>query len=389
MTSLFHARRSAEEFAAAVDGESRTRAAHSSEIATLAQLVTTLRAQEPVAPRDEFAADLRSRLMLEAETVLTPANAGLLLPARQRGTRERRMVAAASAFVLIGGTTTMAAAAQSALPGEALYPIKRGIEQAAVQLSMSDAGKGRDLLDQAADRLVEVEGLLASDNLQSGPRVPATLEAFAASASEGSSLLFDSYRENGDPDAIVSVRTFTTEGIVALEALADKVPSEAQGALAGAALLLRDIDAEASALCDTCAGDLDVVEVPGLFLARAEVDRALELASTRELDNNHPIVVPKDREVRTAPAAVPSAPPTKEATEQVESGGAPAPTPLPAPTWEPDSWPSLLPGLTEETSGGANTQEPATVEKVGENLGEGLSGAVETLLPDTDGSLLD
>jgi len=387
MTSLLHARRRAEEFAATVDGESGDRAARSPEITTLAQLVTTLRAQEPVSPRDEFAADLRSRLMLEAETALTPAPANLLLPARQRGTRERRMVAAASAFVLIGGTTTMAAAAQSALPGEALYPIKRGIEQAEVRLSISDAGKGRDLLNQASGRLVEIEGLLASDSIQSLPRVPETLEAFGASASEGSSLLFGAYRETGDADTIVSVRTFTTEGIATLEGLADDVPAEAQGALADAALLLRDIDAEATALCSTCASDLDTLEVPGIFLARAEVDRALELAATRELDNNHPIVVPKSRDARTDPATVPGAPSTKDATEQVESGQAPAPsTPLPSPTWEPESWPSLLPELTEGSSGGTKTKEPSLVD---EDLEDSLSGAVETILPDTDGTLLD
>ena len=40
----------------------------------------------------------------------------------------------------------MAAAAQSALPGEALYPVKRGIEKAEAGLSLGSAGRGRDLL---------------------------------------------------------------------------------------------------------------------------------------------------------------------------------------------------------------------------------------------------
>ena len=64
----------------------------------------------------------------------------------------------------------MAAAAQGALPGEALYPIKRGIEQAQAGLSMTSAGRGRDLLDQADDRLGEVQGLLASTTSAAPPR---------------------------------------------------------------------------------------------------------------------------------------------------------------------------------------------------------------------------
>ncbi|HSJ21276.1 MAG TPA: hypothetical protein VK964_11945, partial [Nocardioidaceae bacterium] len=137
MTSLFQARRRAEEFAAAVEGDAASRATRSEEITTLLRLVATLRVQEPAQPRAEFVDDLRSRLMLEAQTALEPETANLILPIRERGRRERRLVAAATAFVLIGGTTTMAAAAQSALPGEALYPIKRGIEKAEAELTLS------------------------------------------------------------------------------------------------------------------------------------------------------------------------------------------------------------------------------------------------------------
>ena len=225
MTSLFQARRRAEEFAAVVDGSADNRTQRNEEFTTLLGLVASLRDQAAAEPRAEFAADLRSRLMLEAEVALTPETATLRLPARQRGRRERRLVAAASAFVLIGGTTTMAAAAQSALPGDALYPIKRGLERAEVGLSMSSAGKGKDLLSQASDRLVEVEGLLGADSIGSGPQVPETLAAFSSSASEGAALLFESFRETGDPDSIVAVRSFTTEGIATLESLAGTVPS--------------------------------------------------------------------------------------------------------------------------------------------------------------------
>lgn len=383
MTSLFQARRSAEEFASALDGAERRRA-HGEEISDLLQVVETLRSQEPVAPREEFTSDLRSRLMVEAETALKPETATLILPQRQRGRRERRLVAAASAFVLVGGTATMAAAAQSSLPGDALYPIKRGIERAEVGLSLSEAGKGKDLLSHASDRLSEVQGLVGSGSAVAEPRVPETLAEFRDSAAEGSQLLLGAFRETGDPAAIVAVRTFTTEGIATLEALASEVPDTAQEELSAAALLLQEIDREADALCGTCASDLPAVEVPDIFLARAEVDEALDRAAGTKLTNSHPVVVPKGAVDAAKPPATPEPASTPTAGASAAPEEAPAPTaPLPTPTWEkPESWPSLLPGLEDGTS--TKTDDKSTTEEVTEDLNEGLTGIVETILPDTE-----
>lgn len=388
MTSLFQARRRAEEFAAAVDGAERRHAAADEEIGSLLQVVDVLRDQPPVEPRPEFAHDLRSRLMAEAETALRPETAGLLLPTRERGRRERRLVAAASAFVLVGGSATMAAAAQSSLPGDALYPIKRGLERAEVGLSMSDAGKGGDLLDQAVDRLAEVEGLVDVGSVESAPRVPETLLEFSRSADEGSGLLFAAFEDTGDPQTIVEVRTFATEGIATVEELASEVPAEAQDELAAAALLLQEIDAEATSLCGGCASDLPVVEVPDIFLAQAEADRALGRAARADLQNSHPVVVPKgvlpDRKAPDAPVATAS--PTAVAAPETEAPAAPAPVPSPT-LQEPDSWPTLLPGL----GGGGDGDDATTTtddESVTGDVVDGLTGVVETILPDT-GDLLD
>ena len=71
--------------------------------------------------------------------------------------RNSILVAAASSAVavLLGGSAGMAAAAQNALPGEALYPVKRGIESAQLQL-VSGPDRGRAQLANAADRSVRV-----------------------------------------------------------------------------------------------------------------------------------------------------------------------------------------------------------------------------------------
>ena len=72
--------------------------------------------------------------MTAADTLLIPAEPRLAPVVPLHGTRasrnQRRISIAAAAFVIIGGTAGVAAAAESALPGSALYPIKRGIESA-------------------------------------------------------------------------------------------------------------------------------------------------------------------------------------------------------------------------------------------------------------------
>jgi hypothetical protein len=382
MIPTFSARRRAEEFASAVDDGATPR---SDEATTLLELVSSLRDVEPVAPRAEFADDLRSRLMTEAQTVLKPETANLLLPARTPAKRERRLVAAAAAFVLVGGTTTVAAAAQGALPGETLYPIKRGLEQADAQLSTSPAGKGRDLLDQASRRLDEVSGLAGGDPVAAESRIPETLEAFSATAGEGAQLLFTSFQEDADPEAVVSVRTFTAHGIRTLEGLAGAVPADSQDELADAAMLLQELDQEASALCGSCAAELPAVEVPGIFLARAEADRALAQAAGQELTNDHPVVVPRDA-VRRAQREADDAGPAPD-------GGAQAPVEQPAvpgPTLPPDALGSLLPDLGQKSADGGKADPGEPVKKLTEDLQKSLGGVVETLLPAPDGgSLLD
>jgi len=370
MTALFSTRRRAEAFAAAVDGRDTVL---TEELRELVGVTTALRTHDSLLdarPREDFASDLRSRLMAEAERVLVPSSAPLTLPVRQRGPRERRLVAAASVVVLFGGTASMAAAAQQALPGEALYPIKRGIEHAEAGLSVSTAGKGQDLLKQATDRLGEVEDLLTAGSLTASPQVPGTLQDFTEQAQEGSGLLMASFEETQDPQTIVSVREFTAHGITLLQDLARTAPPEAQDELASAALALGEIDREASALCGSCAADLPALEVPGIFLAAAEVDRALALTDRRflELDNSHPFIVDKRSAKSDDTLAAADAPQDGSASVSPE-----------APS---DAQPSAgpLPGDTDVARGDKDVKK-AVDDTVGQ-ITDGLSGVVQTVLPD-------
>ncbi len=393
MTSLFTARRRAEEFAAAVDGGARSAGAHRAEVAELVGVVTALRSHQDAAPRPEFVGDLRTRLMTEAETVLSADNASLRLPVRPPGNRERRLVAAASAVVLLGGTAGMAAAAQNALPGEALYPIKRGIERAEAGLSLSAAGKGTDLLHQASDRLDEVQRLIAQESPQPAPEVPATLADFVTQAGEGADLLLTSFEETRDPNAVLEVRSFAAEGITVLESLTSELPPEAQDELTEAAHMLRDIDARAAALCSTCASGLPELEIPDLILARSEVDRVLDtVSSAGALDNSHPVVVQRGAGSeqrsrggeagpgRDAPGSGPAVQPPAAAPTG-DPGSVPSPNLL-----DPKTWPTPA-GTNGQVSGGdVLTEGPKKIVKdVTEGVDKGLKGVNDGLGDLADG----
>jgi hypothetical protein len=217
-------------------------------------VATALRSRATVdelaTPRAAFSADLRDRLVTEAVAVLAepvtePA------PTRPQGRRERRLAAAATVAVLLGGTAGMATAAQGSLPGEALYPVKRGIEKAAVSLTGSTVGQGRELLSQASDRLREVQGLMqggAADRAQ----IPGTLEDFQAEARRGAGLMVESYTSTDNPRTMMFLRSFAARNLATVQALSHTAPSDAQPGLRDAAELLRSVVSQADQLCPTC-----------------------------------------------------------------------------------------------------------------------------------------
>jgi hypothetical protein len=399
MTALFSAQRRAEEFQAAVDAPHREVRDGLRPLVDLASALRAHAADDPAAvPRAEFAADLRSRLMAEAVEVMTPDSV-LVLPARTRGRRERRLVAAASAVVLLGGSAGMAAASQGALPGDALYPVKRGIERVEAGVSMSPAGKGRDLLHQASGRLAEVGGLLDDGSAASVPHVPIALRDFTAQAEQGAGLLMESFRETRDPDAITTVREFAAAGLSDLEDLARTAPPEARAELTAAAVALRGLDRRASGLCPTCAADLPLLEVPGVLLVASEADRALTAVDAAELDNSHPFLVPKGlvSDGKKARGSRPGASDPGKAVGGVTDGltGGLAGDDTGQAGGDGDGGSGSAPSPESVTEGGKKKLEDTTQElrdtvdgTVG-SITDGLSGAVETLLPDPQpGSLL-
>jgi hypothetical protein len=262
MTPLSPARRAAEDFERVIDGARGDVADRYSDLLTC---VEVLRAQDIPAPRADFVADLRMRLMDAADTLLTPADAGLApvvplhVPTASR--RQRRISIAAAAFVVIGGTAGVAAASENALPGDPLYPVKRGLESAQVSLNSSDSGKGQDLLRQASTRLDEVGGLIADGN--DSEKITSTLKSFKSSAADGADKLFVAYQTNGDPEEITRLRTMIGSQLAKLESLAPEAPNAAKTAFEAARSLLGELDQQASVLCGDCGGPSGIASTFG------------------------------------------------------------------------------------------------------------------------------
>jgi hypothetical protein len=121
-------------------------------------------------------ADQRALLMAEFERAF--AGGGAAVP-EQRGRGAHRATEAARAFrpgtrwgrrlalgglaagVALGTFGGVAAASTSAVPGDTLYGMKRGLEDWQLNLAGSNAERGKLLLDQAARRMSEAQELTA------------------------------------------------------------------------------------------------------------------------------------------------------------------------------------------------------------------------------------
>jgi hypothetical protein len=398
MTTLFGYRQRAEKFAARVDGtpgsgadrpETRRRSgAAADETDALVDVVAGLRRHaehcESARPREAFVADLRERLL--AEAALSPVrqhgwpdetrSSVEEIGARPRRVRERLVVAGAAAAIVIGGTAGVANAAQRALPGQALYPVKRSLESVDARLSGSPSAHGRTLLDQASTRLDEVRALNAGSPLER-ELVPNTLDDFTKQANEGALLLMRGFRETDDPKSIAEVRAFAANQLPLLSKLSVSTSDGAQSQLRHAAVALRSIDTEATDVCSDCS-DLAPLDIPPLTLSSVDVAATPDASGTAAgdlLSGDEGATADPD----TSSASLPSGPgmtPSGTPTNGVAllPAGAGSTTATPAPTG------SAMPGSTTGPSptAGATTGTGAVVgtgTSTGSGAGTGASAS--------------
>lgn len=296
MISLTPAHRRAEEFAALVDAaaaDAMQGADQETRHAELLELVGAMRGLPDPTPRADFVADLRERLMTEADVALGEVNQKLALPAHTRSPRDRRLALAAGTLALLGATSGVAVASQSALPGDTLYPIKRAIEGAQTTLTVDDSAKGNTMLDHASGRLDEIEALVQRHDADSEAEVPETLAEFSEQADKAADVLLSEYSDTGDSAPVARLREFTSTSMEVLGELNAVLPPSAGDALTKAALVLTEIDSRAAAACPACEGG--ITEIPAFVLAlRASVEEQLDVAPRDVVRKNNGDSPPAD-----------------------------------------------------------------------------------------------
>jgi hypothetical protein len=376
MTPLISARRAAEDFASVVDGSSVDVADRYTDLMAYVDL---LRAEPTSDGRPEFVADLRSRLMSAADTLLVAAptqpRIAPVVTLAPRTRRRRRLGVAAAAFVIVGGSAGVAAAAESSLPGDPLYPVKRGIESAQVSLNSTDAAKGHDLIAQAGTRLDEIDGLIGEGNSTS--EINDTLSAYEDSAGSGADLLFVAYQRDGNSDDLAQLRGTLAGQLDQLEQLGSQAPPTTQPNFASATSLLTDLDQQARVLCSCGPADGDFTNLSSApALTSLLTQPAAAAAAAQQQEAAHDLAVRADEIASTTPKSS-----SGDSTGQTTTGGS---TSLPGiPT-------SSLP-QSSGTNGSVTTAVSGTTAGVQGLLAEvdTSTGGVLSPVTDTVNTVLD
>jgi hypothetical protein len=222
-------------------------------IADLVRFAENLCEAAAVEPDLAFRDSLRTRLMDEAATSLvkTPrATRPAAAPVHEAHPVRRRLAGLTAALVASAGIVSAVASSASAVPGEILYPVKRGVESVELTLHRSDASRGSFQLAQASERLAEARELTAKGGSES--LVVKTLESFSEQATNGSGDLFADFSDSGQEKSIRKVNDFAAAASVDLSALSTQLPTGADDSFTAATEAISDLATQATSLCSAC-----------------------------------------------------------------------------------------------------------------------------------------
>lgn len=350
-----------EELARLLDGEVTERA--SSEAQKLLVLASAVRdnAPELVRPTPAFRAELRHQLIEE----VAQAQVGLLDRVRdavwERTARWRHSakVATASATAsLMIGTAGAAAAAQSALPGDLLYPLKQATESVRLALAGSPEQTARLQLALAEERMEEIDAGLTELTATQLIDALARMDEHTEAGAEDLLAVFDAAPSQALLDEL---RGFTTRQRSELSSVVGDLPLEAVPFADRSLELLRRIDVQAALSAAACDCGLD-----------AAVEGATRAATSTLGD----IV---------APGTGPAAPGCTDCDPQ-DASPAPRDTGLLGTTTGTDG--------TAPSDDGLDTSDPGGVTD-GTTVGDTLDGVTSTVtepldtLSEQDGTLTD
>ncbi|KOX33839.1 hypothetical protein ADK67_05980 [Saccharothrix sp. NRRL B-16348] len=307
--------RQREQFARAVDAHPGSEPAEGDELADDLAVVALLRKAAVTAGPDEAAkARMRARVLGAAE----PPPTKLDRPVRERraGARGRLAVALAAALCLLFSLAGMSLLlSRDALPGDALYGVKRTAESASLGLTFDEESKGHKRLEFAAARVAEIETLVDRYRESGGGPLGGYLTAltdFDADAAAGSRVLA-ALGTNSDRRALVELRDWAGSQAARLAELRAALPTEAADRADTSLELLDRIADRASALHARA----DCASVTS-----GQVDQVGPVPAEDECAA--PPVDP-----RTSPTGLPSVPPAPTDVAPTTSGNTPGGTSTP------------------------------------------------------------
>ncbi|MFE9693910.1 DUF5667 domain-containing protein [Micromonospora sp. NPDC005806] len=236
MDSDLFSRRRAERFAQLLEEANGDRRRHHArsraddDLAALVAVSQRLTADPPTVKVDaEFRTGLRAMLVAAAEregagtaakTAVATTSGGRrqsLLPAvtgRRVRARGAILVGVAAGAVALSG---ISAASENAVPGDALYGMKRSTERAQLALTSSDISRGQLFLDFARTRLDEAASV-RGDRLG----FSAVLDDMDADTRQGVRLLTTVAAQRSDPAGLDAINGFLTGQRQAVSGLLDR-----------------------------------------------------------------------------------------------------------------------------------------------------------------------
>ncbi|MCE6995859.1 DUF5667 domain-containing protein [Saccharothrix sp. S26] len=242
--------RQREQFARAVDAHPGSAPAEGDEFADELAVVALLREAAVTSGPDEAArARMRARVLGAAEP--PPTKVDQVVRERRAGARGRLAVALAAALCLVFSLAGMSLLlSRDALPGDALYGVKRTAESASLGLTFDEESKGYKRLEFAAARVAEIETLVDRYRESGGGPLGGYLTAltdFDADAAAGSRVL-TALGSNSDRRALEGLRDWAAAQATRLTELRPSLPAEAADRAGTSLDLLTRIADRASAL---------------------------------------------------------------------------------------------------------------------------------------------
>ena len=354
--------------------------------------------ERTVAPRPEFRAALRTRLVAVATVQPVTAPPSATRSWRSAGLQKGAAVAA-GALASVVAVSGVAVASSEALPGEPFYGVKRAAEDVQLRLAGDATAEGTRHLQFAATRMDEVAALTLGrdgagdgDGDRDGPDwelVRRTLADMDGETVAGTRLLEQAWRDSGDRAALTALSGFAAEQAAALQALLPALaPTVLDAAQASLGLVNRVAeDTEQMLAGGVCGPGCTRGTAPGA------TDPSCDCPATRpglpgaDLPSLAPTAPPLPEfgstqppagEPSSEPSDDPSGPPAEPSPSP--SGDAPPPlTPLPS---VPAPSPSPTPLVTPLPSAPVTTRLPALDPSL-----PSLSPTVGS--PDADGVLPD